>query len=37
VLVHDAVAREVDTNRDGRVGLIEGLKAWREKGINGLF
>ncbi len=37
VLVAQAVANEVDTNRDGDISLLEGLKAWAFKGINGLF
>ncbi|MEB3285680.1 MAG: EF-hand domain-containing protein [Candidatus Sericytochromatia bacterium] len=36
-LVAQAVATEVDTNRDGQVGFFEGLAAWVKLGINGLF
>lgn len=36
-LVAQAVANQVDTNRDGRVGFLEGIAAWVKFGINGLF
>ncbi|MEB3196002.1 MAG: EF-hand domain-containing protein [Candidatus Sericytochromatia bacterium] len=36
-LVAQAVAHEVDTNRDGHVSFLEGLMAWARFGINGLF
>ncbi|MEB3330405.1 MAG: EF-hand domain-containing protein [Candidatus Sericytochromatia bacterium] len=36
-LVAQAVAEQVDTNRDGRVSFFEGLTAWVKFGINGLF
>ena len=36
-LVANAVARDVDTNRDGNVSVLEGLIAWAKFGINGLF
>ena len=36
-LVAQAVARDVDTNRDGQVGILEGLMAWVKFGVNGLF
>lgn len=36
-LVGQAVANQVDTNRDGQVGVLEGLMAWVKFGVNGLF
>lgn len=36
-LVGQAVANQVDTNRDGQVGVLEGIMAWVKFGINGMF
>jgi hypothetical protein len=36
-LVAQAVAGQVDTNRDGRISALEGLMAWVKFGINGMF
>lgn len=36
-LVANQVYNEIDTNHNGDISLLEGLKAWLFKGVNGLF
>lgn len=36
-MINNAVYHYIDENKDGNVGLLEGLKAWFKFGVNGLF
>ena len=36
-MINNAVYQYIDENKDGNVGLLEGIKAWIKFGVNGLF
>lgn len=36
-MLNNAVYNYIDENKDGQVGLLEGIKAWFKFGVNGMF